>query len=112
MTHFLSIFLMAGGAQGQGGGGGSMFIMLGMMVIVFYFFMIRPQTKKAKEAKNFREGVKKGDKIITIGGVHGKIVEVGDTTFVVEMEGGSKMKIEKSAVSPESTMALNKPEGK
>lgn len=112
MTHFLSIFLMSGGAQGQGGGGPQFFIMLGMMVLVFYFFMIRPQTKKAKEAKNFREGIKKGDKIITIGGIHGKITEVADATFVIEMEGGSKMKIDKTAISPESTMALNKPEGK
>jgi len=111
MTHFSSIFLMSGGAQGQGGGP-QFFIMLGMMVLVFYFFMIRPQTKKAKEAKNFREGIKKGDKIITIGGTHGKIIEVGDTTFVIEMEGGSKMKIDKTAISPESTMALNKPDGK
>lgn len=105
---------MGGGAPGASGGGGTpqFLIMIGMMVIVFYFFMIRPQTKKAKEAKNYREGIKKGDKIITIGGVHGKITEVGDTTFVIETEGGSKMKIEKTAISPESSMALNKPEGK
>lgn len=109
MTNFLTVFLMGGGAQGgQGGGGMQFLLMIGMMVIVFYFFMIRPQTKKAKEAKNFREGIKKGDRIITVGGVHGKITEVGETTFVIETEGGGKLKIEKTSVSPESSAALNK----
>lgn len=108
MTNILSIILMAPqGGQG-GGSGSSMLIMLGLMGLVTYFFMIRPQTKKAKEAKTFREGLKKGDRIITIGGVHGKITEVGETTFVIESE-GTKLKIEKSAVSPESSQSLNKP---
>lgn len=110
MNNLLSILVMApqGGAGGGSGNGMQLLLMIGMMVLVFYFFMIRPQTKKAKEAKTFREGLKKGDKVITIGGVHGKITEVGDTTFIIETEGGGKLKIEKTSVSSESTIALNK----
>ncbi|UPT67402.1 MAG: preprotein translocase subunit YajC [Sphingobacteriales bacterium JAD_PAG50586_3] len=108
MTTLLSIFLMAQQADGQGGNPMSFVLMIVMMVGVFYFFMIRPQTKKAKEAKTFREGVKKGDKIITIGGVHGKIVEVNDVTAIIETEGGGKLKIDVTAISPEATLALNK----
>ena len=69
--------------------------------VVFYFFMIRPQTKKAKETKKFRESLKKGDKIVTIGGVHGKLAEIKETTVVIETEGGGRLKIERSAISME-----------
>ena len=61
--------------------------------------MIRPQLKKTKEEKKFRETINKGDKIVTIGGIHGKIHEVQETTLIIEVEGGHKLKIEKSAVS-------------
>src|ERR1035438_509978 len=104
----LNILLQAG-APGAGGGGASTLIMIGLMVIVFYFFMIRPQMKKAKTEKQFKETVQKGDKIITIGGVHGKIVEVNDTTFIIEVEGQNRLKIEKSAISMDATKALNAP---
>jgi preprotein translocase subunit YajC len=70
--------------------------------------MIRPQTKKAKEAKLFREGIKKGDKIVTIGGVHGKIAEINEATVIIETEGGGKLKIDKTAISQEASAALNK----
>ncbi len=73
-------------------------LMLGLMVLVFYFFMIRPQMKKQKELKKFREGLKAGDKIVSIGGIHGKILEVADTTVLVQSE-GTKLRLEKSAVS-------------
>jgi preprotein translocase subunit YajC len=89
-------FLMMGG-----GGQNSLASLLPMVliIVVFYFFMIRPQMKKTKEAKQFRESLKKGDKIVTIGGLHGRIVEVAETTFIIETEGGGKLRIEKSAVS-------------
>jgi len=103
----LNILLQAG-APGAGGGASTL-IMIGLMVIVFYFFMIRPQMKKAKTEKQFKETVQKGDKIITIGGVHGKIVEVNDTTFIIEVEGQNRLKIEKSAISMDATKALNAP---
>lgn len=73
-------------------------IMLVMILVIFYFFMIRPQMKKQKELKKFREGLQAGDKIVTIGGIHGKILEVADTTLLIGTEGG-KMRIDKSAVS-------------
>lgn len=83
---------------GQQGGLASLIPMV-LIIVVFYLFMIKPQMKKAKEAKKFRESLNKGDKIITIGGIHGKITEVAETTFVIETEGGAKLRIEKSAVS-------------
>ena len=66
-----------------GGQGMQSILMLGLMVLVFYFFMIRPQMKKQKELKKFREGLKAGDKIVSIGGIHGKILEVADSTVLV-----------------------------
>ena len=77
-----------------------------MVIAVFYFFMIRPQLKKAKDQKKFKEQIKKGDKIITIGGIHAKIAEISETTFIIEVEGGNRLKIEKSAVSMENTGLL------
>jgi preprotein translocase subunit YajC len=75
---------------------------------VFWLFMIRPQMKKQKAQAKFKDSIGKGDKIITIGGVHGKIIEVGETTFIIEVEGQNRLKIEKTAVSMESSQALNK----
>lgn len=86
--------------QGSAAGGGSMqtVIMLVLMVGVFYFFMIRPQLKKQKEAKSFRESLKAGDAIVTVGGIHGKINAVNDTTVIIKVESGNTLKIEKSAL--------------
>lgn len=99
----LSIFLSAQPSNGSGSGIMSL-IPLVLIIVVFYFFMIRPQMKKTKELKKFRENLKKGDKIITIGGIHGKIVETNDTTFIIEVEGQNRLKIEKSAVAMESSV--------
>lgn len=76
-------------------------VMLGMILLVFYFFMIRPQMKKQKELKKFREGLKAGDKVVTIGGIHGKILEVNDSTVLIASE-GSKIRLEKSAIAQSS----------
>ena len=100
----LNILLQAG-APGAGGGASTL-IMIGLMVIVFYFFMIRPQMKKQKDQNKFREEIKKGDKIITLGGMHGKIADIQDKTFIIEVEGNNRLKIEKSAVSMESSQPL------
>src|ERR1035437_7542296 len=70
-----------------------------LIIVIFYLFLIRPQIKRTKDQKKFREALKKGDKIITIGGIHGKIIEVQDTTFTIEVEGGNRLKMEKSAVA-------------
>ncbi len=95
----------------DGEGGGTQFIiMILLMIVVFYFFMIRPQMKKTKEQKKFREGLKKGDKVITIGGIHGKVLEVKETTMIIETEGQGRLKIEKSsaAMDTASQMAQQK----
>ena len=77
-----------------------------LIIIVFYFFMIRPQLKKSKDQKKFRENIKAGDKIVTIGGIHGKISDVQETTFIITVEGGVKLKIEKSAISMDSSTMI------
>ena len=93
--------------QQQQGGGLMQIVFLLLIVIVFYFFMIRPQMRKAKIERTFREGVKKGDKIVTIGGIHGKIIDVEATTFLVEVDSNVKVRLEKNAVAVDATKALN-----
>lgn len=73
-------------------------VMLVLILVVFYFFMIRPQMKKQKELKKFRESMAVGDKVVTIGGIHGKILEVADSTILIATESG-KLRMDKSAVS-------------
>ncbi|PKP35081.1 MAG: preprotein translocase subunit YajC [Bacteroidetes bacterium HGW-Bacteroidetes-17] len=91
--------------EGQEGGGLMSFLPLILIVVVFYMFFIRPQMKKTKEQKKYRESLKKGDKIITIGGIHGKILEVRDKTFIIEIDGGNKLTIERSAVGGDAPQA-------
>jgi preprotein translocase subunit YajC len=81
-------------------------LMFGLMFVVFYFFMIRPQMKKAKEEKKFREELAKGDRIVTIGGIHGKVAEIKDTTIIIEVGDNQRLKIEKTAVSKDGTANL------
>jgi len=76
-------------------------VMLVLILVVFYFFMIRPQMKKQKELKKFRESIKVGDKVVTIGGIHGKILELNDTTVLINSE-GSKIRLDKTAISTSS----------
>ncbi|OQP39752.1 preprotein translocase subunit YajC [Niastella yeongjuensis] len=97
--------------QAQGGGGGYMqLILLVGMILVFWLFMIRPQAKKAKQAKSFQENLQKGDKIVTIAGIHGRVNKLNeDGTIELETSPGSYMKIEKSAISLEMTANVNKP---
>jgi preprotein translocase subunit YajC len=104
MTPQLNILLMS--PQGGEGSGFTSLLPLLLVVVVFYFFMIRPQMKRAKDQKKFREAIKKGDKVVTIGGIHAKIIDIQDTTFTIEVESGAKMKIEKSAVSMDAGSML------
>lgn len=83
------------------------FLPMLLIIVVFYFFMIRPQMKKAKDQKKYVEELKKGDKVITTSGIHGKIVEMNDATFLIEVESGTKIRFEKSSVSQEASKALN-----
>ena len=96
----------------SGGGAGQQLLMILMIVVVFYFFMIRPQMRKAKMEKTFKESLNKGDKVVTIGGVHGKIIEVQDRTFTLEIDNNVKVKIEKTAISAEATKQYQQPEAK
>lgn len=96
---------MADGGQQQGGWMSILFLIL--IIVVFYFFMIGPQIKKQKEAKKFMEEIKKGDKVVTIGGIHGKIHEVQDTAFILEIADGVRIKVLKTAISMDGSAALN-----
>ncbi len=80
-----------------------------LIIVVFYFFMIRPQVKKQKEQKSFTESLKKGDKVITTSGMHGRVIEIADTTILLETEGGHKIRFNKAAVSLDDTKAVNTP---
>lgn len=106
----LNILLQAADAQTQNPY--SFWIMMGLLMVVFYFFMIRPQQKKAKDAKKFRESLQKGTRVITIGGIHGKVVEVADTTVLVEVDNNVKLRLEKSAIALDSTQQLNEASAK
>ena len=81
------------------GTGTSSLIMFGMIFAVMYFFMIRPQIKKQKKEREYRSALKKGDSVITIGGIYGKITEVKEDALVIEVHGGTKLKVSKTAVS-------------
>lgn len=111
---FLSSCVPPGGQQGGSKGGGGMagytqIIFLGAMVLVFWLFFIRPQAKRAKNQKKFIEDLGKGDKIVTIAGIHGVINKVNDDgTLNIEVSPGSYLKIEKSAISMDWTAQLNK----
>jgi preprotein translocase subunit YajC len=93
-----------------GGFGGMNLIFLGLMIVVFWLFFIRPQAKRAKNQKSFIENLQRGDKVVTIAGIHGSINKINeDGTLSLEINPGSYIKIEKSSISMDWTAALNKP---
>ncbi len=105
----LNTVLLMGSPDGQSSGGSLQLVLMGAIILVFWLFMIRPQAKKAKEQKKFIENLSKGDKIVTIAGIHGTINKVNeDNTLQLEVSPGSYIKIEKSAISQEWSAALNK----
>ena len=85
------------------GGNYTQFIMLGGMIVIFYLFFIRPQQKKQKDTKKFIEAIKKGDQVVTLGGIHGKVVAVDDNTVTLDVDRGNKLVVEKSSISLESS---------
>lgn len=87
----------------QAEGGGNPLIFFVLVFGVFWFFMIRPQVKKQKQERKFREELKKGDKVITTGGLHAKVVEIGDNTAKIDVSNGTIIKVEKSCLSAELT---------
>lgn len=91
-----SILLQAAG----GGGGLSGMLMIVAMIVIFYFFMIRPQQKKQKEIRKAREAMKNGDRVVSAGGIHGKVKEITDTTVMMEIAPGVQIKVDKGSVFP------------
>ncbi len=105
----LFIFLQAA----QGGSSLSMWIMIGLIFVVMYFFMIRPQNKQRKELQKFLDGLRKGDKVVTIGGINGVVREVKDTTVIVEVDKDVCITFNKSAIQgPQAGAAPKKDEPK
>jgi preprotein translocase subunit YajC len=103
----LNVLLMMPQSGSGGGGMASSLIFLVLIFVVFYFFFIRPQVKRQKDQKKYRESLAKGQKIVTIGGIHGRIVEIQETTCTIEVEGGNRLKIEKSAVASDAQDQLS-----
>ncbi|PWK77905.1 preprotein translocase subunit YajC [Mucilaginibacter oryzae] len=100
----IATILLEAGGFGQYG----QLVPMVLIIVVFYFFMIRPQVKKQKDQKKYVEELKTGDKVVTTAGIHGRIIAVNDTTFLVEVDNG-KIRFDKSAISLEASKALNTP---
>ena len=90
-------------AAPSGGFGIQQIIMFGALILIFYFFMIRPQQKKVKDQKTFRESLKTGMNIVTVGGLHGKIVAQDEATVTVEVDKGVKLTYDKSAIAADAS---------
>ena len=103
-----ALILLQEGATGGGFGGYTQFILIGGMILAMYFLMIRPQQRKQKEQKRYIEELKKGDTVVTIGGMHGKIHEIGETTITLDVDRGHKITFEKTSISNEASQRLNK----
>ena len=98
--NFITFLQAAGTATSTTaqGSGWSMWIMLILIIVVMWFFMIRPQRKQQKELQKFREGLQKGDKVVTIGGIYGTVVEVKEKTLLLEVDSNVKIKVDKNSV--------------
>ena len=94
--NFITILQAAPAAQQ--GGGLSMWIMLALIFVVMWFFMIRPQRKQQKELQNFRDSLKKGDKVVTIGGIYGTVCEVKEDSVLIEVDNNVKIRVSKQAI--------------
>ena len=87
----------------QQGGGWSMWIMLALIFVVMWFFMIRPQRKQQKELQAFRDGLKKGDKVVTIGGIYGTVCEIKENNVLIEVDNNVKIRVSKQALVKDFT---------
>ena len=101
MLNLLNILLMAPATEDQNPF--MTFLPLLLIILVFYFFMIRPQVRKQKELRNYRESLKKGDRIVTTGGIYGKIADIKDNIILVDIADNTRIKIDKSAVLKDPT---------
>ncbi|HRG87874.1 MAG TPA: preprotein translocase subunit YajC [Chitinophagales bacterium] len=87
-------------------------VFLGAMLVVMWLFIIRPQTQQAKKSKEFQEGIEKGARVVTTGGIHGRVLKAEDTTVMLEIDNNTKIKIERSAISMDLTQAAYSTEKK
>ena len=104
ITNLLPLLMgVPSGASGSGGGGGTqlvtMLVTFGLIIVVFYFLVIRPQNRKQKDAKRMLESIHKGDRVVTIGGMHGSVESVKDDAVVLKVDDNVKLKFNKSAIS-------------
>ncbi|SDF38920.1 protein translocase subunit yajC [Mucilaginibacter pineti] len=103
----IATILLQAAASGPLGSYGTLIPMV-LIIAVFYFFMIRPQVKKQKDQKKYVDELKKGDRVVTTAGIHGRIIDLNEATFLVEVENG-KIRFDKSAISLDASKALNTP---
>jgi preprotein translocase subunit YajC len=107
LINYILLFAPPQSAEGGSGNSGLLsFLPLVLIIVVFYLFFIRPQMKKSKDQKKFRENLKRGDKVITIGGLHGKIAEMDETTVTLEVGNQVRMTFEKSAIAMDNSAQL------
>ena len=111
MNIFLPL-LDAAPAAAPVGGGSSMLIFILLMILIFYFFIIRPQHKKQKKIEEARNSLQKGDKVVTIGGIHGKITDIKDNTFTIEIAHDVRIEVDKAAISFNEANLNQKPAAK
>lgn len=99
--------LQTAAAQGgqAAGGGASMWIMLLLIFAVMWLFMIRPQRKQQKELDNFRNGLQKGDKVVTAGGIYGTVAEIAETTILLKVDGEVKIRVDKNSIQRDPSQA-------
>ncbi len=104
-----SILLMS--SSGTSSGGPTSLLFLAAFIFILYFFMIRPQAKKAKEQRQFIDGIEKGQRVVTSGGLHGRVVQVDEKSLLIEVDKNVKVRIERSMVSMDFTKALGEDTG-
>ena len=97
------MFTVLQAAAQQQGGGWTMWIMLALIFVVMWFFMIRPQRKQQKELQNFRDSLKKGDKVVTIGGIYGTVCEIKEGSVLIEVDNNVKIRVSKQALVKDFT---------
>ena len=99
----MNTFTLLQAAQPAQGGGWSMWIMLLLIFVIMWFFMIRPQRKQQKELEAFRNSLKKGDKVVTIGGIYGTVVEIKENAVLIEVDNNVKIRVSKQALVKDFT---------
>ena len=99
------MILQAAGQPAAGGGSLSFLLMLALMFLVMWFFMIRPQRKQQKELEAMRNALKKGDKVITAGGIYGTVADVDERTVLIKVDGEVKLRVDKSSIQRDMTEA-------